>query len=88
MSIFYGGEVSVSANTATKLVDSAEVDRQVTFLPGSGALYWGFTSGEVTGRTGGYAATLPGLVLPAGKELWGFSASAVLVQLLVTAIAR
>jgi len=85
MSIFYSGEVNLPASTATKLVDSAEVNRQVHLVyPPS---FLGFTSGEVTGRNSSYPAALTDLVLPAGKELWGYG-SATYVQVLVTAIGR
>jgi hypothetical protein len=86
MSIFYGGEVTVPSNAATKLVDSAAVDRQVHLV--YPPQFLGFTSGEVTGRTSSYPAPLEDLVLPAGKELWGYGSSATYVQILVTAIGR
>lgn len=84
MAIFYGDAVNLVSNTATKLVDAAEVDRQV-YLGGSPERL-GFASSEVSESSDSLNVT--DLVLPAGKELWAYTASARSFRVLVTAIAR
>jgi hypothetical protein len=82
MAIFYGDAVSMAANTATKLVDAAEVNRYV-YLGGT-LERLGFTSSEVSVSSD----SVTELVLPAGKELWAYSGSARNLRVLVTAIAH
>jgi hypothetical protein len=84
MAIFYGDAVSMAANTATKLVDAAEVNRYV-YLGGT-LERLGFTSSEVSVSSDSLSVTE--LVLPAGKELWAYSGSARNLRVLVTAIAH
>jgi len=84
MAIFYGAVVAISANTATKLIDSAEVDRQVHI--GGTLERLGFASAEVSSSSN--SLSLSDLVLPAGKELWAYTGSARDLRFLVTAIAR
>lgn len=80
MSIFYGGYVSVASNTATKLVDAAEVGRYVYLSSAPERL--GFASTEVSSGSGSFS--IKEFALPAGKELWAYTASAQDVRILVT----
>lgn len=84
MAIFYGDVVSIPGNTATKLVDVAEVDRTVHL--GGSLDRLGFASAEVSASAD--PLDIRELVLPAGKELWAYTASARNFRVLVTAIAR
>jgi hypothetical protein len=71
---FYGGDISLVVDTATLIVAAAEVER-VVFLS-STPTYLGFSSAEVTGRTTGVNfGSTASVVLPAGRELWGYQIS-------------
>lgn len=86
MSMFFGACVSVPGSTATKLVDSAEVDRQVRIggpVPDS----LGFDSTEVGSCSNSIGVS--DLILPAGRELWCWrSGSTVSTPVLVTPVGR
>lgn len=97
MSAFVSAEQSISAASATKIVDAEEFDRRVYLYDGNvGTLRIAYTSGTassglhatVIAPAGGGGATGSAVfVLPADQELWVYSSSAVTVQFLVTTTA-
>lgn len=94
MAAFVSGEQTISAATATKIVDAESFDRRVYVHDSSvGSLRVAFTSGAaptglhsavIAPAGGGGGTNAANFVLPADQELWVYSASSVTVQFLVT----
>lgn len=86
MAAFGSGEVSLSAATATKIVDAAEFDRRV--IAHGDTVRVAFTSGSAS--TGAKISdlsptnTVAVFALPAGQELWVYSSSPSIISYLVT----
>lgn len=85
MAAFASGEVSLSAATATQIVDAAEFDRRVHLY--GDAVHVAFVEGDAASgaRLGG--STLVGgtsFALPAGQELWAYHSSGGTVGFIAT----
>jgi hypothetical protein len=88
MAAFASAEVTLTAATATKLVDAADFDRRVHLY--GDAVRVAFTSGTVsTGARlgGGDLMTGTSLVLPADEELWAYHSSGGPAGFFVTTVA-
>ena len=95
MATFTSGTIAVANATAVKLLDSADVDRQVRlYNPGGNQLRLAFTSGSAStgvsfqGLDNNNSAG--GLVVPADEELWTYqsSGSSCNVELIATSVGR
>jgi len=88
MAAFVSVESSLSAATATKLVDAADFDRRVRIY--GDAVRVAFTSAVVSAGARISGSDLVGsvsIVLPADEELWAYHASGTTVGYLVTTTA-
>jgi hypothetical protein len=88
MAVFVSGEVTLSAATATKIVDAADFDRRVHLY--GDAVRVAFTSAAVSTGARLTESTLPNgvaVVLPADEELWAYHSTGGSVGFFVTTTA-
>ena len=89
MAAFVSKQQSISAASATKIVDAADFDRRVVL---SGTVHFAFTSGDAptgitTNETQPSNAAIAVFALPADEELWVYSSGATSISVLVTTTA-
>lgn len=87
MASFSSAEVTLSAASATKLVDAADFDRRVHVY--GDAVRVAFTSASVPSGAKLSGSGLPSgasVVLPAGEELWAYHSATTTVGYLVTTV--
>lgn len=94
MAAFISGDTTISASTATKIVDAEDFDRRVILYDGTGGTRVAFTSAAVsTGARitslglSGQGSLAAEFVIPADEELWVYNTAAAAVQYLVTTAA-
>lgn len=94
MAAFTSGEQSVSASTATKIVDAEDFDRRVILYDASGGTRVAFTSAAAPNGAKVALLSLSGqgglacqFALPADEELWVYNSSAAAVHYLVSTTA-